>query len=106
MSIRNRWWAALMVVLGALQAWDSGVLRAPAMIQALVVLAIVTPPVVLLLTKEYGVQALSVAASVILLTIARVIAPNPLPTLHIIAFIPAILIFLTKTTERTMKAAR
>jgi hypothetical protein len=75
-------------------------------IQALVALAIVTPPVVLLLTKEYGVQALSVAASFILLTIARVISPIPLPTLHIIAFIPAILIFLTKTTGETMKVAR
>jgi hypothetical protein len=106
MSIRNRWWAALIVVLGALQAWDSGVLRAPAMIQALVALAIVTPPAVLLLTNAYGVQALSVAASFILLTIARVISPVPLPTLHIIAFIPAILIFLTKTTEQTTKVAR
>jgi hypothetical protein len=49
---------------------------------------------------------LSVAASFILLTIARVISPIPLPTLHIIAFIPAILIFLTKTTGETMKVAR
>lgn len=106
MSIRNRWWAVLIVVLGALQAWDSGVLRVPVVIQALVALAIATPPVVLLLTNEYGVQALSVAACFILLTIARVISPDPLPTLHIIAFIPAILIFLTKTTGRTMKAAR
>ena len=103
MSIRNGWWAALIVVLCALQAWDSGVLRAPRMIQALVALAIVTPPVVLLLTKEYGVQALTVAASFILLTIARVMSPSPLPTLHIIAFIPAILIFLTKTTGGRVK---
>ena len=39
--LRNRWiWAVIIVVMGALQGWDSGVLRAPAVIQALVALAI------------------------------------------------------------------
>ena len=104
MSIRNGWWAVLIVGLCALQAWDSGVLRAPGIIQAIVGLAIVTPPVVLFLTDDYGVQAMTVAASFILLTIARVISPNPLPTLHIIAFIPAMLIFLTKMTGERMKS--
>ena len=45
--LKNRWlWAAIIVVMGSLQAWDSGTLRAPGLIQAIVALAIAIPAVV------------------------------------------------------------
>ena len=98
--LRNRWiWCAITVVMGALQAWDSGVLRAPAAIQALVALAIAVPAVTVVATAEYGWQALSVVAAFVLLTIARVAAPVSLPTLHIIAFVPAVLIFFSHAVQ-------
>ena len=87
---------AICVVMGALQAWDSGVLTASAGIQGLVAAAILSPVVAFVVTNSYGVHALAVAASFALLTIARVVSPVPLPTLHIVAFIPAVVIFFSK----------
>lgn len=93
----NKWIVvAICVVMGALQAWDSGVLRASPGIQALVAAAILSPVVAFVATNSYGVHALAVAVSFVLLTIARVASPVPLPTLHIVAFIPAVVIFFSK----------
>ena len=98
--LRNRWiWSAIIVGMGLLQAWDSGVLRAPGAIQALVVLAIALPALTVVTTESYGRQALSVAASFVVLTIARIVSPVPLPTLHIISFVPAVLIFFSHATQ-------
>jgi hypothetical protein len=98
--LRNRWiWCGITVVMGSLQAWDSGVLRAPAAIQALVALAIAIPAVTVVVSANYGWQALSVLAGFVLLTVARVFATVPLPTLHIIAFIPAVLIFFSHAVQ-------
>ena len=98
--LRNRWlWCAITVVMGSLQAWDSGALRAPAAIQALVALAIAIPSVTVVATASYGWQALSVVSAFVLLTVARVAAPVSLPTLHIIAFVPAVLIFFSHGVE-------
>ena len=92
----SRWvLAAICVTMGALQAWDSGVFGAAAGIQALVVVAIVLPVVALLATDSYGLRALAVAGAFVLLTLARVTSSVPLPTLHIVAFIPAVLIFFS-----------
>lgn len=85
-------WAGVVAVVGALQAWDSGVLRSAAAVQALVALAIVAPASALALTREARTQAVAIAAAFVLLTIARVLAPAPLPTLHLIAFVPAVIL--------------
>lgn len=98
--LRNRWlWAAICVVMGGLQAWDSGTLRAPGVIQAIVALAIAVPAVTVVTTSSYARQAVSVAAAFVLLTAARILSPVPLPTLHIIAFIPAVLIFFSHAVQ-------
>jgi hypothetical protein len=95
--IRNRmWWACGLVILGCLQAWDSGVLRAGGAVQVLVALAIVVPPFALARSTHYGVQAAAVFVSFVLLTAARIVAPMPLNTLHLIAFMAALLIFGSK----------
>lgn len=93
----NKWVLAVICVgTGALQAWDSGVLGAPVGIQVLVAVALLVPVLALLGTNSYGIQALAVASAFVLLTMARVLAPHPLPTLHIVAFIPAIVIFFSR----------
>lgn len=96
----NRWVIiAISVVMGALQAWDSGVLRAGTGIQLLVGAAIALPVVALLATNSSGVHALAVTGAFVLLTIARLISPVALPTLHLVAFIPAVLIFFSRAVQ-------
>lgn len=104
----NKWlWAGICLVLGAGQAWDSGVLRAAAGIQVLVAIALLVPVAALLMTERYDLRAASVAAAFALLTIARVVSSVPLPTLHIVAFIPAVLIFFSKVvTDRVPGTSR
>ena len=96
----NRWVIiAISVVMGALQAWDSGVLAAGTLTQLLVGTAIALPVIALLATNSYGMHALAVAGAFVVLTIARVMSPVGLPTLHLVAFIPAVLIFFSKVTQ-------
>ena len=90
--------AWVLAVVGALQAWDSGVLGAGWPIQIVVALAIAVPALTIVLTPEYGLQATAIAAAFVLLTIARVMSSVPLPTLHLIAFIPAVVVFFSKVT--------
>jgi hypothetical protein len=96
----NRWVIiAISVVMGALQAWDSGVLGAGTVVQLLVGTAIALPVVALLATNSYGMHALAVAGAFVLLTIARVLSPVSLPTLVLVAFIPAVLIFFSQVAQ-------
>lgn|SRR5512145_446113 len=93
----NKWiLAVICALMGALQAWDSGVLSATLGVQALVAAAILLPVVALTSTDSDGLQALSVATAFVLLTIARIVSAVALPTLHIVAFIPAVVIFFSK----------
>jgi hypothetical protein len=104
--LRNRWlWAAICLAMGGLQAWDSGTFRAPAAIQAVVALALVIPALTIVASASYGLQALSVAAAFVLLTMARVLSPVSLPTLHIVAFIPAVIIFFSHVIDSRQAAA-
>ena len=101
----NRWaWAAIGLAIGALQAWDSGVLGATASIQALVGVALLLPAAAFLATESYGIRALAVAAAFALLTVARLTSSIPLPTLHIVAFIPAVLIFFSHLVDSRPEA--
>ena len=88
-------WTAIVITVGVLQGWDSGVLRSTAGVQLLVALAIAALGVGIALIKNLSGQAASVAAGFVLLTVARVIAPAPLPTLHLIAFVPALIVLLS-----------
>jgi hypothetical protein len=97
-------WVGAIVVAGTLQAWDSGALRSTALVQALVALAIVAPAAALALTRHAGIQATAIAAAFVLLTVARAIAPASLPTLHLIAFVPALIVLLGRATRRSASA--
>ena len=100
MLFRNRFWlAAAAVALGLLQAWDSGVLRAAPWVQLVVATAVVVPPVVWGARMPFGMQALSVVLAFVLLTVARMAATVPLPTLHLAAFAPALLVFVLRGLE-------
>jgi hypothetical protein len=76
--------AFLIFVLGNLQAWDSNVYEAGLLIVLLVSLAIPLPPIALLLDVEQKYMIGALVCSFILLVLARVISPIPLPELYII----------------------
>ena len=98
--IQNRFWlASACLVVGVLQAWDSGVLGAAPWIQVLVAAAVVPPPLVWGTRMPFGAQAFAVAAAFVLLTIARLGSAVPLPTLHLAAFPPAVLVFVLRGLE-------
>ena len=80
--------AVLMFVMSSLQAWDSDVQAAGLLIVFLVSLAIALPPVALLVPLEQNYFLAAFVLSVILLIVARFIAPIPLPGLFIV-FVPA-----------------
>src|SRR5262245_9969399 len=82
--------AIIIFVLGSLQAWDSDVPAAGLLIVFLVSLAIAIPPVVLLLPFEQRYFLGAFALSFILLILARLISPIPLPGLFIV-LVPAVM---------------
>ena len=82
--------AILIFVLGSLQAWDSDVPAAGLLIVFLVSLAIALPPVALLVPLKPTYFMGAIALSFILMLLARLISPIPLPGLFI-ALVPAIM---------------
>ena len=82
--------AVIIFVMGNLQAWDSGVPTAGLLIVFLVSLAIALPPAALLVPLEQSHFLAAFAISFILLIVARLISPIPLPGLFIV-LVPAVM---------------
>ena len=82
--------ALIIFVLGSLQAWDSDVPAAGLLIVSLVSLAIALPPVALLVPLKQSYFLGAFALSFILLILARLISPIPLPGLFIV-LVPAMM---------------
>ena len=77
--------ALTIFVLGSLQAWDSDVPSAGLLIVTLVSLAIALPPVALLAPLEQRYFLGAFVLSFLLLILARLISPIPLPGLFIVS---------------------
>ena len=82
--------ALIIFVMGSLQAWDSDVPAAGLLIVFLVSLAIALPPVALLVPLKQIHYLGALAVSFILLILARLISPVPLPGLFIL-LVPAVM---------------
>ena len=80
--------AFLIFVLGNLQAWDSNVHEAGLWIVLLVSLAIPLAPISLLVPLEQKYMLGALVLALILLLLARMISPIPLPGLFLI-LVPA-----------------
>jgi hypothetical protein len=76
--------ALLALVIGNLQAWDSGVHEAGLLIVFLVSLAIALPAVALLLPLKPVHFIGSFVLALVLLAAARLISPIPLPGLFLV----------------------
>ena len=82
--------AVIIFVMGNLQAWDSDVPQAGLLIVFLVSLAIALPPVALLAPLEPTYFLGAFALSFILVIVARLISPIPLPGLFLV-LMPALM---------------
>ncbi|MCI0554210.1 MAG: hypothetical protein L0287_24940 [Anaerolineae bacterium] len=82
--------AIIIFVMGSLQAWDSDVPAAGLLIVSLVSLAIALPPVALLVPLKQSYFLGVFALLFILLILARLISPIPLPGLFIV-LVPAVM---------------
>jgi uncharacterized membrane protein YqaE (UPF0057 family) len=97
--------ASLMLGLGLLQAWDSGALSSPLHVLLQLLAAVLLPPGAVLLSKRGGVWAAAVTVSAVLLWVARLTAPRPLPALTlVIGFQVAVLYLLFRTLSRERRA--
>jgi hypothetical protein len=76
--------AALMVVLGGLQAWDSNALSSGLPIILMVGTAIILPAILFLMPSWMTYFIGSIILSLVLLVIARIISPIPLPGLFLV----------------------
>lgn len=79
----------ILVVMGTLQLWDSRVFSAGAPVIAIAVVALLLPVGTLLLTERLDFRMGSVVACALLLLLAKIVTPQPLPALGVTAVIAA-----------------
>jgi len=89
-------WVGASAVIGAFQAWDSGVGTAGPLPLALTVLGIAAPTVAIAISVHHGWRIAALVAGVILLVGARVLSPVTLNTLHLALFPAALYILMVK----------
>jgi hypothetical protein len=95
--------ALLTLVLGNLQAWDSGVPEAGLLIVLLVSLATAIPAVALLLPLKPVYYLGSIALALALLAAARLISPIPLPGLFLVLLPAAAALIFTGIYEQRLE---
>jgi hypothetical protein len=93
-------WAVLTIVIGGLQALDSGVLQAGRAAQVLVALGVAAPALALATVEKGTVWIGALIAAAIVLVWARVVSDVPLNALHIGLFVPAMYVFFVSRLER------
>jgi hypothetical protein len=105
--IHNRMvWAAMSIVMGGLQAWDSGILQAGGNAGALVALGMIVPAATLALTANWSAWVTALVAGAVLLAAGRMISPVSLNAVHIGLMVPAIYVFFVCRLERQLQALR
>ena len=77
----------VLVVMGLLQFWDSRVFTAGAPVVALSLLALSLPIAALLFTERQDARIAAVVTCAVLLLSAKVLTPQPLPALGVVAAI-------------------
>jgi hypothetical protein len=95
--------AVLSGTIGVLQVWDSGTFGAGAPVVALALAGVGIPSAAIAATSNPGVRFVALAAGFVLLTIARMMAPFSLNTLHLALFVPAIYILVASRQLETRK---
>jgi hypothetical protein len=99
--IQNRTlWAVMSIVMGGLQAWDSGVLAAGGSAQMLAGAGVLLPALALVASNRWDVWVVCLIVGAILLVWARWVSPVSLNTIHLGLFVPAIYVFFVCRMEK------
>lgn len=100
-------WVVGSLLIGFLQAWDSGALQSGALGQALIVAGVLAPALSIAASESFGVRLAALVAGAILLAAARMVAPVSLNALHIALFVPAMFIlFVSGWLDRKSATSR
>lgn len=90
-------WAAGILAIGLLQAWDSNALQADAFARALIVAGVVLPAAAIAAPVGQLARIVALIAAAALLTWARMITPVSMNALHIGLFPAALyILFVTR----------
>jgi hypothetical protein len=95
--------AVLSGTIGVLQVWDSGTFGAGAPVVALALAGVGIASAAIAASSNSGARFAALAAGFVLLTIARMMAPFSLNTLHLALFVPAIYILVASRQLETRK---
>jgi hypothetical protein len=101
--LRTRvFWVVMSAAIGLLQAWDSGTFGAGPQVVGLVLAGIGAPVAAIAFTSNPIIRFAGLGAGFVLLTIARMVSPFSLNTLHLSLFVPAIyLLVASRWLENT-----
>jgi hypothetical protein len=92
------------LLVGLLQAWDSGALQAGLAAQVLIVIGILMPPAAIVAPVGQGVRIGTVIAAALILVAARMAAPVSLNALHLAIFAPALYILVVAGFQTRISA--
>ena len=100
-------WVTGSLVMGFLQAWDSGGLQAPPFAQALIAAGVIAPAAAIGLSANFYARVSALIAAMVLLAWARILTPVSLNALHIGLMVPAMyILFVWRWAEvRAAKTA-
>jgi hypothetical protein len=105
--LKPRWlFAFLMIVVGALQAWDSHILQAEAVVQAIVAIGILAPAAAFFVSTSESTRIAAVIVSIASMIVARIVSDVSLPGLALAAFFPAMVVWLDMFSARRAACAR
>lgn len=94
--------AVASLLVGFLQAWDSGALLAGPAAQLLIAIGVALGPLAIVSPVGHGVKMLMLVAAALILMWARMIAPVSLNGLHLGLFVPALYLFFVSRIEHTL----
>ena len=97
-------WVTGSLVMGLLQAWDSGALQAPPFAQALIAAGVIAPAAAIGLSANFYARVSALIAAAALLAWARIVTPVSLNALHIGLMVPAIYILFVCRWEEIRAA--
>jgi hypothetical protein len=105
--VHNRMlWAVLSVVVGGLQAWDSGILQAGPAAGVLVAIGVLVPALALAATTNRTVWIAALVAGAGLLVAGRMSSSVSLNAVHIGLMVPAMYVLFIHRLETRLHAQR
>jgi hypothetical protein len=97
-------WATLSVIVGGMQALDSGILQAGPFAQVLTILGIAAPAAALAWSTNRGLWLAALIAGALLFVWARIVSPVSLNAMHIGLMVPAMYVLFVWRLEKQVAA--